>query len=105
MRQYTTPTLRFAIKGFDITSCNVYVSLSQDAHTLTMVPSRMSYEDDVTSIEIDLSQAETAGFNKLSKLFAQVNWIDENGKRNATEIKSIPVQRNLLGKEIAYGTN
>lgn len=56
-----------------------------------------------TDIRFVLTQTESAMFNYNKKALVQVNFINSTGVRDATEIKSVNVMRNLLDEVISYG--
>ena len=106
MINFTTPTLYARVKNIDFTSgYDVYVSLEQGGYQLDKSTSDLTLELDGedTLISFVLSQKESASFDFNAKVFMQINIIDGNGYRAATGIKTIPVMRNLLDKEISYG--
>ena len=105
MINYTTPTISLTVEGVDLTGQDVYVSLAQGAVELTKTGEDLTitHEEDDTKIIFQLSQDESAVFKFNSSVSVQVNWISVAGVRSATEIKSIPVMKNLLDEVIAYG--
>lgn len=105
MINYTTPTISLTVEGVDLTGQDVYVSLAQGAVELTKTGADLTitHEEDDTKIIFQLSQDESAVFKFNSSVSVQVNWISIAGVRSATEIKSIPVMKNLLDEVIAYG--
>lgn len=109
MINYTTPTISLTVEGYDITAHDVYVSLEQGATelvktgaALTMTAVTVQQQTD-TNITFMLTQEESAAFNYNRAVSVQVNWITSGGVRSATEIKVIPVMRNLLDEVIQYG--
>ena len=108
MIRYTTPILPLEVEGIDLTQNeDVYVTLEQSCKELTKKGSdlTMSYDaqTDITSITFMLTQEETAAFALNRPVDVQVNFINASGVRDATNIATIPVMRNLLDKVIAYG--
>lgn len=101
MINYTTPTISLLVEGVDLTDQNVYVTLEQGTNELTKSGNDLSVQTQThgqttdTSITFTLTQTESASFNYNANVSVQVNWI-LNGVRSATEIKGIPVMRNLL---------
>lgn len=110
MIRYTTPALEFDVEAVDLTeNLDVYVSLEQGCVELEKKNADLTMtavtHDNITDthIVLVLTQEETARFNLRASVSVQVNWIDASGIRGATEIKTIPVMRNLLDKVISYG--
>lgn len=99
MRRYTTPTLQLTVKGVDLTDTSVYVTLAQYEKSITVENPQMSYDGEDTLIEVDMSQADSGGFQRGSAQ-VQINWKDTAGKRDATVIKTICVGDNLLREVI-----
>lgn len=104
MIKYTTPTITLTVESIDITPHDVYVTLEQGNKELTKKGADLikQFEDD-TTLTFVLTQEESASFDFSKSVSVQVNWITSDGVRAATEIRSIPVMRNLLDKVIAYG--
>ena len=106
MINYTTPTLYARVKNIDFTiGYDAYVSLEQGDVQLDKSGDDLTLELDGedTLISFTLTQKESAAFDFGSKVYVQINIIDQNNVRAATGIKQIPVMRNLLDKEISYG--
>lgn len=107
MIRYTTPILPLEVEGIDLTQNeDVYVTLKQECIELTKKDDlSMSYdsETNITEISFMLTQEETAAFALNRPVDVQVNFINEAGVRDATNIATIPVMRNLLDKVINYG--
>ena len=109
MINYTTPTISLTVEGVDLSGMDVYVSLEQGKTELTKTGTDLIIEPIVgegttdTSITLTLTQEESAAFDFGKSVSVQVNFIDSSGVRDATEIKTIPVMRNLLDEVIEYG--
>lgn len=109
MIRYTTPTISLTVEGVDITSADIYVSLEQGNTEMTKSGTDLTVTTDThgqitdTILTTTLTQTESAMFAWSKAVSVQVNWIFANGTRDATEIKVIPVMRNLLDEVIAYG--
>lgn len=109
MINYTTPTISLAVEGVDLTGMDTYVSLEQGSKKLTKTGDDLIIEPIVgeettdTSITFTLTQEESAFYDFGKSVSVQVNWISSAGVRDATEVKTIPVMRNLLDKVIEYG--
>ena len=109
MINYTTPTISLTVEGVDLSGMDVYVSLEQGSKELTKTGDALIIEPIVgtettdTSINFTLTQEESASFDFGKSVSVQVNWISSVGVRDATEIKTIPVMRNLLDKVVEYG--
>ena len=109
MINYTTPTITLTVEGVDISANDIYVSLEQGKIELTKSGSDLIVTTDThgqvtdTVITFTLTQEESATFNFGKSVSVQVNYISAQGVRDATEIKTIGVMRNLLDEVIAYG--
>lgn len=109
MINFTTPTITLTVEGVDISSQDVYVTLEQGKQELTKTGADLTIstqtEEGVTDtiIVFMLSQEESALFRVNAPVSIQVNWISASGIRAATEIRTIPVMRNLLDEVVEYG--
>lgn len=108
MIRYTTPILPLEVEGVDLTDNeDVYVTLEQGGLELTKKGSDLTVqydgETDISTITFSLTQEETAAFNLNRAVDVQVNFINASGLRDATNIATLPVLRNLLDKVISYG--
>lgn len=108
MIRYTTPILPLEVEGVDLSENeDVYVTLKQNDVELTKKGSDLTIlydaESDLSTITFTLTQEETAAFNINRAVDTQVNFINSAGVRDATDIATIPVMRNLLDKVINYG--
>ena len=105
IRKYTSPTQQLIIDGIDLTDKSVYVTYSQDNVKLTYHDEDIEVikvvQDNITStlISIYMSQEDTAKFSVIKDAEVQVNWL-EDGKRNATSIAKVKINRNLLEEVI-----
>lgn len=104
MRRYTTPNIEIVVEGIDLTASHVYVTLWQHgAEVTTQVgDDDMSYDGSNTTINVAYTQEQTSVFCE-GRAKIQVNWIDTNERRNATDISSIRITGNLLGRTIEDG--
>ena len=110
MINYTTPTIYLTVENVDLSGQkDVYVSLEQFGLELTKsgedITVSTTTHDQITdtNISVPLTQEESAAFEFGKEVQVQVNWIDSQGVRDATEIKKIKVFRNLLDEVISYG--
>lgn len=109
MIKYTTPLLPLEVEGIDLTSdYDVYVTITQKGRpevTKTGSDLTMTYDapNTTTFIDFTMTQTETANFEEDREAEIQVNFVDENGVRDATDIATIPVLRNLLERTIEHG--
>ena len=112
MRRYTTPTQVLTCKGVDLTGCNVWVTYSQGLQQGTVTPANnvctiradaLTVESDGTdtTIEVPLTQLQTARF-ATGRANVQVNWMDSDNVRGATNIGHFTVDQNLLEMEVSY---
>lgn len=107
MINYTTPTITLAVGGVDIsTGFYVYATLEQGSKKITKTGADLTLTADIvgeltkTIVTFTLTQEESAFFNYGRGVAVQVNYVDENGIRAATDVKTIPVMRNLLNEVI-----
>lgn len=110
MINYTTPTISLTVEAIDLSDgYDVYVSLEQGKTELTKTGANLIISTDThdqvtdTIIIFTLTQEESASFNLGKSVSVQVNYINSAGVRDATEMKTIPVMKNLLDEVIAYG--
>lgn len=105
MINYTTPTLHLTIENIDLTGQEIYVTLEQGKKEITKSGEDLTVtlDGEDTKIEFTLSQEESASFAYSRSAQIQVNWINQNGARGATNIAQIAVLRNLLDEVIEYG--
>ena len=108
MINYTTPSITLEVEGIDLTdNQDVYVTIVQGTTELTKKGSDLtiSYDSqkDISTIVFSLSQTESAQFAFSKSAQLQVNFINASGVRDATNIASIDVLKNLLDEVIAYG--
>jgi len=104
MRRYTTPTLELVVQGIDLTGYEVYVTLCQQGDEITtqVAPEDMAHGEDGTTITVDYTQEQTASLEE-GRAKVQVNWLDGEGRRNATNIATVRVDGNLLGRTVGNG--
>lgn len=105
MRRYTTPTQELTVQGIDLTGKDVYVTYKQRCRLVTIDDPTVSYDEETgdTALVVNLTQLQTAMFNADDKVRIQVNWVDQDGMRNATVVRDISVTQNLLQEELTYG--
>lgn len=102
MIEWTTPTQLIRIKNTDITNCDVYVTIAQGDFLQTMRPDEMTFDGTCTLLTVTLDQTET-GALEAGNAKLQVNAIDSDGYRAATQQVLIKVGSNLLDREVSYG--
>ncbi len=96
----TTPTFRhtFTEESLDLTAANhVYVTYRQGAKALTKTGDDIEVEP--KAVTVYLTQKETLMF-KEGVLECQVNWTGANGRRAASKVKGIELEKNLLDKVV-----
>ena len=99
IRKYTTPTHTLTVKGIDLTGYDVYVTYEQGDVKLTFSDVTCTLSDGNTVIAVEMTQEDTSKFKEGSYVSVQVNWI-RSGKRDATGVKMIKVDGNLLNEVI-----
>lgn len=108
MIRYTTPIITLEVEGVDLTANrDVYVTIEQGSNKLTKSGTDLtvSYnsQTEISSIGFTLSQEESASFSWGKACQLQVNFISNAGARDATNIVTIDVMRNLLDEVLTYG--
>lgn len=102
MIRYTTPTHEHKVKGIDLTGCDVYVSYQQGLTSVDVKAQSVSYDGEDTTITVPLTQLQTAKF-KVGKAEVQINWIYQNGKRDAVNAKEMEITKNIMQRVVGYG--
>ena len=102
MIRYTTPIIPMTVDA-DLTGFTIKVSFTQGSQKVTKVVTEIEVEDDVTSFSVPLTQQESGKFSATSQVQVQVNAIDANGTRLATDIEMINIFENLLPEVLSYG--
>ena len=102
MIQYTTPTDELVVKGIDLTGYEVWASYRQRSKRLDVQATDVTYDGKDTTILISLTQEQTGAFAS-GKVSVQVNWLTQEGARDATTIKEISVGENLLDRVMEHG--
>ena len=110
MINYTTPAIPLIVENKDLSSgYDVWVSLEQNKKKLEkknsdlIITAETHGQQTDTNIILTLTQEESGSFDFGKSCSVMVNWIDASGVRGATEMKTIPVMRNLLDRVIQYG--
>ena len=99
--KYTSPPNILLVKGVNIVTADIYVSIKQGSREITLHGDSLevSAAGEDTQIIFYLTQEQTALFNLRGYAKIQVNWI-LSGHRYATEIKNVTVYDNLLAEVI-----
>lgn len=102
MRRYTTPTHRLRVKGVDLSGYDVLVTYRQRESSVTVINPTMEYDGTDTVLSVPMTQLQTGGFMN-GRAEVQVNVVDYNGYRAATNIRLFTLRDNLLNKVVQYG--
>lgn len=97
--RFTTPTIimTFEDDDLDLTAAeNVYVTFSSGIVTLTKTGDDLQIAE--KQIGVSLTQAETGRFGSVVEV--QANWTATGGMRYQSDIKQLPVDRNLLERVV-----
>lgn len=98
--RYTTPPITVLVKGVNITSYDIYVTVKQDDTEITVTDGLIvSLEGSDTKIVFQLTQLQAGSLDFRGFAGIQVNWIAD-GVRYATEIARVQVYNNLLDEVI-----
>ena len=102
--QYTTPAEALVVEGIDLTGCDVWVSFQQGARELDVKNPTVAYDGTKgnTTVTVELTQSQTAQF-RAGKVAVQVNWITQEGARDATAQAELEWAANLLERVVEYG--
>lgn len=103
MRRYTTPRILIKIEGADLTGCDVYVTLRQGLREHTVKNPPMEVDGTDAYLEVRLTQLQSARFRETKPVEVEVNVVDPNGWRAATDIATVPFGRQLLEVPKTYG--
>lgn len=99
MRKFTTPTITLVVRGVDLSDKDVFVTFAQGENVTTIENPDATFDGEDTTILVPLSQVQTGGFT-VGTVDVQVNFIDASGNRDATTVKAIGIDRNLLAQVI-----
>lgn len=117
MIRYTTPAIALRVPNNDLTSSKVWVTIRQrhlnrvnryetevGYTTLTVDDANTALVDTDTYVTFSLSQDQSAMFDVSSseQVYVQVNWMDSNGRRQATKIRPLENLENLLQEVLSY---
>ena len=97
----TTQDVTITIRGWDLTSSDIYVTFKQGAKVLTKkTMNSVSYANSVSTIVLTLSQSETLYFDDNRAGEIQVRWIDASGTAKKTKTAPFNVDVCLYEAEI-----
>ena len=94
----TTPTFKLRLKdtSIDLTKAdNIYVSFSQKS--VRLMKSGEDLEVNGNEVDVYLTQEESLKFVD-GEVEIQINWTYDDGSRACTNIVSINVSKNLIGR-------
>ena len=99
MIRATTPTYILSLpesSEVDLTGASkVFFALSQGSYTIK----KQVTPTDAHTVEVYLNQTETLELKDGKPADLQLNWIYSGGRRMATKVKAVPVDKQLL-KEV-----
>ncbi len=88
----TTQEVRITIKGWDLTSCDIYVTFKQGAKSVTKkTMDSVVFSNNATKIVLTLTQQETMAFDNNKSGLVQARWIDQNGIARKTKTAAFDV--------------
>ena len=99
----TTPLFSLHVKGIDLTTKSVYITVQQASRKYTKTGSDLaiSYDGETSTVEFSLTQEETLSMRK-GWMFVQLRCIDSSGLARSTPIREVCVGDTLYEKVIAY---
>lgn len=98
MIRYTTPSYALTVDADLSGADEVHVTMKQCGVCIDIDDADAALDGESTVLTFGLSQEQSARFREgLADI--QVNWM-QDGKRNATTIKQVPVGRNLLERVV-----
>ena len=101
MTAYTDAPITITITGGSLTGAtDVHVTFKQPFATVDVDDPEVL---DANNLQLTLTQEQTAALKMDKSCDVQVNWLDGNGKRKATDIATVPVLRNLLERVLTDG--
>lgn len=104
--RYTTPTITLEVTGVNLTGMTAVLTLKQGSRTLN-IPSadftRFDISGNTASIDVTLTQGQSAMFLEDRDVEMQLNYVDANGFRGDTDIATISFGRNLHEEVIEHG--
>lgn len=104
MVRYTTPTFTLTLKNVNLTGYQIYVSIQQGSTIITLDYENISLNivNGNSVLTFELTQEESSKFDYHNKANVQVNAINSDNHRVATDIMEIDILKNLIDKEIEY---
>lgn len=95
MRQHTDATLALTLKGVDLSGTTFRVSVKKGDTEIykTDADCAITAEDDGCTVYAPLSIEDTDAL-KTGTCSVQINWIDDAGKRHATDISRFTIKEN-----------
>lgn len=99
----TTPTLTLKVPKRDLRECNVIVTFQNKGITINKKNEDMEirYDNCASYLDVPFSQNDTLAFPQ-GTANVQVNWIYQNGIREATQTAVIDIEANLYNKVMEY---
>lgn len=101
MTAYTDAPITITLEGGSLTGAtDVHVTFSQPFAIVDVTDAEVL---DANNLQLTLMQEQTGSLKMAESCDIQVNWLDSNNKRKATDIATIPVLRNLLERVLTNG--
>ena len=101
--RYTTDVMTITLRGLDLTGYKVLVTVQQgSANAVTITNPTRVVEDGNTTLYVSMTQQQS-GRLSAGRAKMQVNWINSNGTRGATDVIDVIVGENLVPEVISYG--
>lgn len=100
MTQYTDVLINFTVNGVDMTTVSQpHITFTQDNMVLDVTDISIT---DAQNFSLILNQAQTGRF-KVGNVKVQLNYINNVGKREASDIAEISATSNLLKRILSNG--
>ena len=92
----TTQDVTITIRGYDLTSSDIYVTFKQGSKSVTKkTMDSVSYANNATKIILTLTQQETLSFEDKRSGLVQARWVDANGEAHKTRTAQFDVDELL----------
>ena len=104
MVRWTTPTFTLTVKNVNLTGYQIYITIQQGSSVVTVnyADVALNVVGENSILTFTISQQDSAKFDFNNKANVQVNGINSDNHRVATDIMQIDVLANLIDRELTY---